>query len=127
MAPAPGFAEDEIPLAPALVATAFAAEGRAPRVYGKDNTAARIVLRAKQDSWVQVRDAKGDLLLTRVLRTGDSYRVPNQPDLTLVTGNAGGIQIEVDGTALAPIGKIGMVRRNIALDPQRLRDGTAFP
>lgn len=91
-----------------------------PQVYGGDNTDARIVLKATQDAWVQVRDREGTLLLTRVLRVGDSYRVPNQEDLTLLTGNAGGLEITIDGTPLAPLGPVGAVRRNVPLDPEQL-------
>ena len=98
---------------------------RLPRVYGESNLGTRIVLRAVQDSWVQVRDRQDALLLTRVLRSGDTYYVPSQGGLTLLTGNAGGIVIEVDGVAVAPLGPIGAVRRQIALDPARLLDGTA--
>lgn len=124
---APPVASSAIPAAPSGGTTVAAIDGRTPRVYGSDNAQSRITLHATLDSWVQVRDGEGDLLLTRVLRPGDSYRVPDQTGLTLVTGNAGGLRIEVDGTALAPIGRVGMVRRNIALDPQRLVDGTASP
>jgi cytoskeletal protein RodZ len=120
-------APSAIPAAPSGGTTVAAIDGRTPRVYGGDNAQSRITLHATLDSWVQVRDGEGDLLLTRVLRPGDSYRVPDQTGLTLVTGNAGGLRIQVDGTNLAPIGRVGMVRRNIALDPQRLVDGTATP
>ena len=72
---------------------------------------------------MQVRDRQGNLLLTRVLRVGDSYMVPNQADLTLLTGNAGGLEISVDGSALPALGPVGAVRRNIPLDPEALRDG----
>jgi cytoskeleton protein RodZ len=120
-------APSAIPAAPSGGTTVAAIDGRTPRVYGGDNAQSRITLHATLDSWVQVRDGEGDLLLTRVLRPGDSYRVPDQSGLTLVTGNAGGLRIQVDGTNLAPIGRVGMVRRNIALDPQRLVDGTATP
>ena len=99
---------------------------RLPRVYGESNLGTRIVLRALQDSWVQVRDRQDALLLTRVLRSGDTYYVPNQDGLTLLTGNAGGIAIEVDGVAVAPLGPLGAVRRQIALDPVRLLNGTAL-
>jgi cytoskeleton protein RodZ len=99
----------------------------APRVYGESDAGARIVLHAVQDSWVQIRDRQEALLLTRVLRSGDTYYVPDQDGLTLLTGNAGGIAIEVDGVALAPLGPTGEVRRQIALDPARLLDGTALP
>ncbi|MGF1631660.1 MAG: RodZ domain-containing protein [Kiloniellaceae bacterium] len=94
-----------------------------PTVYGDENSDARIVLKASQDAWVQVRDREGNLLLTRVLRVGDSYMVPNQADLTLLTGNAGGLEISVDGSALPALGPVGAVRRNIPLDPEALRGG----
>ena len=85
------------------------------------------MLHAVEDSWVQIRDRKEALLLTRVLRSGDTYYVPDRDGLTLLTGNAGGIAIEVDGVALAPLGPTGEVRRQIALDPARLLDGSALP
>src|SRR3546814_7028276 len=92
-------------------------------VCSSDLTDARIVLRAHQDAWVQVRDREGNLLLTRVLRVGDSYQVPNQADLTLLTGNAGGLEISVDGNPLPALGPVGAVRRNIPLDPAALLGG----
>ncbi len=100
---------------------------RSPRTYGQNDANTRIVLRAVEDSWVQVRDHQDALLLTRVLRSGDTYYVPDRIGLTLLTGNAGGIAIEVDGVTLAPLGPVGAVRRQIALDPARLLDGTASP
>ena len=107
--------------APPRAPQGFAQPGaRAPQVYGASNEDARIVLRAIQDSWVQVRDGQDALLLTRVLRSGDSYRVPDQPGLTLLTGNAGGLALEVDGVRLPPLGPVGSVRRQIALDPAAL-------
>lgn len=113
-----------IPAAPASNQASSFLVNQEPQVYGDDNADARIVLKANQDAWVQVRDREGTLLLTRVLRVGDSYRVPNQDDLTLLTGNAGGLKITVDGTALAPLGPVGAVRRNIPLDPEKLLSGT---
>ena len=116
-----------IPAPPTATRDLVLATGRLPRVYGESNLGNRIVLRALQDSWVQVRDRQDALLLTRVLRSGDTYYVPDQDGLTLLTGNAGGIAIEVDGVAVAPLGPVGAVRRQIALDPVRLLDGTAQP
>ncbi len=110
-------ADGSIPAAPQL---ASRIPGREPQVYGADNVDARIVLRAHQDSWVQVRDAQDSLLLTRVLRQGDEYRVPNRSGLTLLTGNAGGIEILVDGRRVQPLGPLGAVRRDIVLDPEQL-------
>ncbi len=114
-----------IPAPPSVPETAAISSEQVPRVYGETNQGARIIVRAIQDSWVQIRDRNNALLLTRVLRTGDSYFVPNQDGLTLLTGNAGGIEIEVDGVKVPPIGPIGSVRRQIALDPGRLRAGNS--
>lgn len=113
-----------IPAAPADGTDVAALAIETPQVYGLENSSSRIVLRAVQDSWVQVRNNQDDLLLTRVLRAGDSYRVPNQTGLTLLTGNAGGLELEVDGNPLGPVGPVGSVRRNVALDPARLLSGS---
>jgi len=112
-----------IPAPPSAPKVFSLAGERTPRVYGEGNEGVRIVLHALQDSWVQVRDNRDALLLTRVLRSGDVYHVPDQIGLTLLTGNAGGIQLEVDGVRLAPLGPIGAVRRQIALDPSILLNG----
>ncbi len=96
-----------------------------PQVYGGTNVRARVVITATADSWVQVQGPSNELLLTRILRAGDSYRVPNRSGLVMVTGNAGALDIRVDGRKVAPIGPVGVVRRNVALDPDRLSQGTA--
>lgn len=101
-------------------------DGQGPaQVFGKGNTDARIVIRAKSDSWVQVRDNDGELILTRMFRSGDSYRVPNKPGLTLLTGNAGALDIYVDGRKAPALGPGGAIRRDVALDADRLLAGTA--
>ena len=86
----------------------------------------RIVVRARLNSWIQVRDDIGNqLLVTRLLRTGDHYEVPDQPGLRLLTGNAGALEILVDGELVPAIGDEGAVRRNVMLDAEKLRAGTA--
>jgi cytoskeleton protein RodZ len=85
---------------------------------------ARIVIRAAADSWVQIRDASQTILLSRVLKPGESYSVPERPGLSMRTGNAGGLEISVDGSPVPPIGRMGAVH-NVALDPQALIAGTA--
>jgi cytoskeleton protein RodZ len=80
----------------------------------------RLVIRAAQDSWVQIRNAKDEAVLTKVLREGESYEVPEEPGLVLLTGNAGGLTLVLDGKALPSLGPVGSVRRNIALDPELL-------
>ncbi|MGH6720300.1 MAG: RodZ domain-containing protein [Alphaproteobacteria bacterium] len=95
-----------------------------PTVYGRGN-AGRVELRATQESWVQVTEADGGSVFTRVLRPGDVYRVPDRGGLSLRTGNAGGLEIVVDGVALPALGGLGEIRRGIVLDPDQLRAGGA--
>ena len=89
--------------------------------YGEEG-AVRVVLLATADSWVQVRGTGDELLFTRVLRPGDTYRVPDRPGLTLLTGNAGGLDIVVEGVRLPQLGPNGAVRRDIPLEPDALRN-----
>jgi cytoskeleton protein RodZ len=87
----------------------------------------QIVLKANVDSWIQIRDTtENKLVLTRLLRKGEQYVVPAREGLTLVTGNAGGLEVTVGGDSTPSLGPIGVVRRNIMLDPERLRAGTAI-
>lgn len=95
-----------------------------PRVYGVTNGPVRIVIKATADSWVQVRDADQSVISMRVLKPGETYRVPDRPGLVLRTGNAGGLEITVDGRPVAPVGPVGKTR-NVALDPERLVTGAA--
>jgi len=88
--------------------------------------ASRVVVRAKANSWIQIRDHVANrLLFTRLLREGDEYEVPNRAGLRLMTGNAGALEVLVDGKAVPSIGDIGVVRRDVDLDPDKLISGAA--
>jgi cytoskeleton protein RodZ len=85
----------------------------------------RVVIRAKGESWVQIRDNPGNrTLLDRVLRGGESVEIPNRPGIVLTTGKAENLDILLDGQEVDPFGGPG-VRRNIALEPDRLRSPPA--
>ncbi|MCH8138242.1 MAG: DUF4115 domain-containing protein [Proteobacteria bacterium] len=114
-----------VPEIPGVPRQSAALPERQPRVYGEGNSDSRVILRATRDSWIQVHGADNVLLLTRILRAGDSYRVPNRTGLTLMTGNAGALEILVDGEPVPPIGPFGAVRRDVSLDPNRLKTGSA--
>ncbi len=98
----------------------------AARAMKSGSDAGRIVVRAKANSWIQIRDDIGNqLVMTRLLRSGDSYRVPDRPGLKLLTGNAGALEVLVDGKVVPAIGGEGAVRRSVMLDVDRLLQGTA--
>jgi cytoskeleton protein RodZ len=87
----------------------------------------RIVLVARTDSWVELRDSTGAPVYSRVLRKDERYEVPDKDGLVMMTGNAGGLEVLVDGHAAPALGAVGVVKRNIAMDPDKLRAGTAVP
>lgn len=80
----------------------------------------RVMVRATGDSWIQIVDASGATLFTRILRVGDIYRVPSQAGLVMKTGNAGALTVLVDGEGLPSLGETGEVVRNIDLAPDAL-------
>ncbi|NQV21123.1 MAG: DUF4115 domain-containing protein, partial [Rhodospirillales bacterium] len=102
-------------------------ETRAPAVYGR-NEPGRVVVRAKADTWVQIQVDRegGEVFLTRILHIGDEYRVPARNDLFLMTGNAGGLEILVDGRKVDDVGALGVVRRRVLLVPDLLIKGDAI-
>ncbi|MEK9899366.1 MAG: RodZ domain-containing protein, partial [Rhodospirillaceae bacterium] len=70
---------------------------REGRTFGARNAAARIILQAQENTWVQVREDDESVILTQMLEAGDRYMVPKRDGLRLMTGNAGGLEILVDG------------------------------
>ncbi len=83
----------------------------------------RMVVRAKAEAWVQVRDKAGPVVFNRTMRAGETWPIPNKPGLLLTVGNAGGTELLVDGIATASLGAEGVVRRDLPLDVDQVRDG----
>ncbi|GGJ43723.1 helix-turn-helix domain-containing protein [Neoroseomonas lacus] len=83
----------------------------------------RIVIRARGESWIQVRDTKENrVLLDRVLRNGESWAVPNRDGLVLTTGKAENLELVLDGeTATTTLTGATGVRRGVALEVDKLR------
>jgi cytoskeleton protein RodZ len=98
----------------------LAAGGAAPTLYGLDEVDARVILRARSRSWVQVSSADEEYRWVKTLEPGDAFVVPDRPDLVLWTGNAGGIEVIVDGAPLPPLGPDAGVVRDVPLQPGAL-------
>ncbi len=83
----------------------------------------RLVIRTTADAWLLVKDKSGQVLLNQVLKAGDTWPVPDKPDLSLTTGNAGGTEILLDGAPTTSLGRAGAVRRGLPLDPDSVKSG----
>jgi cytoskeleton protein RodZ len=93
---------------------------RAPRTYGSSSAETRVVLRARDNAWVHVSSTNNDYLWVQTLRPGDRFIVPARPDLVLWTGNAGGVEVLVDGALLPALGPEAVVVRDVSLQPRAL-------
>ncbi len=106
-------------LAPATAAPAAPVAESTPAV----DADTRIQVRAKADSWIQVRDKQGQVVFNRVLRAGEFWAIPGKQSLLLTTGNAGGTELLVDGVLTASLGGAGAVRRDLPLDADAIKAG----
>ena len=79
-----------------------------------------IVLVARDTSWVQVRSADRGFVRTRTLTAGERMVLPQRSDLALWTGNAGAVELWVDGQLVGTAGALGRVVRDLPLLPEAL-------
>lgn len=113
----------EAPPVPQISPSSAAAAPLPPPVPVQAPDQTRILLRASADAWVQVRDKAGPVLLNRIMHAGETWEVPPRPNLLLTTGNAGGTDLVVDGVQSPSLGGSGVVRRDLPLDPDLIKDG----
>lgn len=80
-----------------------------------------IILKIINDSWVEIKNDQGGILVSKVLEQGDEYFVPDNPGLSMSLGNAANVEIIVEGKSLKPLGNDGDVRRGIPLNTTYLK------
>jgi len=125
----PAAAEDQVPPEADVASTGEEVVEESPpqqTAAEAEGQAGKIVVRARLESWIQITNEKKEVVFSRVLRSGETYTVPEDKGLMLTTGNAGGIEISVNGKKLKSLGTVGLVKRDIPLDAKKLRDGSAF-
>ncbi len=91
-------------------------------VYGATEPG-RVVFKLTGDSWIRVDEADGNTLFRRFLRAGEVYNAPDRSDLTFSVGNAGAIEVAIDGEAAPALGGNGELRQKLPLDADALKRG----
>lgn len=114
--PAPGTASFAVP-----PVTALAPVVTAPPVINVKSGKGRVVIEATQKSWVQVSDGANKVIFKKVMNPGETFFVPDQRGMTMVTSNAGGIDLIVDGQKVQAVGRPGEILRGVALAPDELK------
>ncbi len=89
----------------AVVATAAppGADAQAPPIQPPAEAgsgAALLHFRVERESWVEVKDRDGNLLLSRRLAAGSEHSIEARGQLSLIIGNAGGVRLSHRGQAV---------------------------
>lgn len=81
----------------------------------------QITVRARKDAWVRIEGPDAAPVIDRVLKAGEAYDAPAGQGLYMMTGNAGALDILVDGKHIGSLGPQGAIRRHVALDMSLLK------
>lgn len=73
------------------------------------NPNTELILKAFGNSWVEIEDLNGNILMTRLMRPGETYIVPNIKGLTFNTGNAGALSLSRGDILLPSLGDVGEI------------------
>ena len=68
-----------------------------------------LVLKAIGNSWVEIEDMEGNILMTRLMRPGETYVVPDINGLTFNTGNAGALSLSQGDVIVSKLGEVGEI------------------
>ena len=68
-----------------------------------------MVLKATGNSWVEIEDMEGNILMTRLMRPGETYVVPKINGLTFNTGNAGALSLSQGDVVVPKLGEVGEI------------------
>ena len=68
-----------------------------------------LVLKATGNSWVEIEDMEGNILMTRLMRPGETYVVPDINGLTFNTGNAGALSLSQGDIIVSKLGEVGEI------------------
>ncbi len=110
--------------APAHVAPEAPREEAAGPVDGPaDAVALRLVVRATEPTWVRIETDEGRTV-QELLPVSAVRELSAKSRFTLTVGNAGGIQLELNGRPLPPLGRSGEVIRDLVLPPKPVESKT---
>jgi cytoskeleton protein RodZ len=76
----------------------------------------RLTLKAKAPVWVRIEDAQGNVVMTQMLRGGDTYSVPNRPGLVVIARDGGLLSYLIDGKERGILGTPGQILVGQPLD-----------
>lgn len=89
--------------------------------FGTENAAnANVIIQAIQESWVKIEDGRGNTAFSRVLVPGDVYYVGAGKNYKGTFGNAGGVDIWVNGKLAPKLGALNTRKSGVVLTAEGL-------
>lgn len=89
--------------------------------FGKENMVkSHVIIQAVEDSYVGVEDSRGKVIFGRSLVAGDVFYVPAGNGYKAKFGNAGGVDIWVDGELAPKVGANKTSKKDVSLNPDSL-------
>jgi cytoskeleton protein RodZ len=82
----------------------------------KAEDGSRLTLKAKAPVWVRIEDAQGNVVMTQMLRGGDTYSVPDRPGLVVIARDGGLLSYIIDGKERGILGTPGQILVGQPLD-----------
>ena len=71
----------------------------------------QLVISVREDSWVEIKGADNNILLSRLLKAGTAEAVPVTAPVSVVIGNAAGVDVTLRG---APVDVVSGNSSNVA-------------
>lgn len=92
-----------------------------PQAQPKAETALgiKLAIRAKENCWIQLK-ADGKVVFQSVLRKGRTENWQAKDKIELSLGNAGGVDLEVNGQIISNLGRRGQVLKDILITKEGL-------
>jgi cytoskeleton protein RodZ len=81
-----------------------------------------MIIKALGNSWIEIEDIDGHIVMTRLMRPGETYVVPKKSGLTFNTGNAGGLSLSYGNVKIPSLGKVGEIISARPLNIEAFRD-----
>jgi cytoskeleton protein RodZ len=107
-ASSPTIVSSQVPRPTENAALAAKPPSPAPAPVSAENV---LVLKVLKDSWVQVKTVSGNVMLSRLLKAGETETVPMSNPVQVVIGNAAGIEATLRGTPLTLKSGAGNIAR----------------
>jgi len=96
-------------------------EAPPPLIRSVRDGALRLVVSVSESCWLEI-ESDGEVVTTGLKQAGYRREIVADEEVRLWLGNAGGVSLSVNGRPLKPLGRLGQVRKDLAITPDNFMD-----